>query len=93
MQMVAPASTAALFMMAGALQQRLHTRDGSDGRYLGAGATDGRADAVLVVASLGMPGPGTSSAKSSCCSVRSGRPRIAFFAAFGMVVAAVYARI
>ena len=53
-------STAALFMMAGAIQQRLHTREMSNmgGLWIHAPRM-GVMTLFFVVASVGMPGPGT----------------------------------
>ncbi len=60
MQMVAHGfSTAALFMMAGALQQRLHTREmGKMGGLWAKAPRMGALTMFFVVASLGMPGLG-----------------------------------
>jgi len=94
MQMVAHGfSTAALFMMAGALQQRLHTREmGQMGGLWAQAPRMGALTLFFVIASLGMPGLGNFVGE---ILVLLGAfqvwPWLAFVAAFGMVVAAVYA--
>ena len=93
-QMVAHGfSTAALFMMAGALQQRLHTRE--MGRMGGLWQRAPRMGAValfFVVASLGMPGLGNFVGEFM---VLLGAFQVdavlAIAAAVGIIVAAVYA--
>ena len=93
-QMVAHGfSTAALFMMAGALQQRLHTRE--MGRMGGLWQSAPRMGAVtlfFVVASLGMPGLGNFVGEFM---VLLGAFQVdavlAIAAAVGIIVAAVYA--
>ena len=94
MQMVAHGfSTAALFMMAGALQQRLHTREmGQMGGLWAQAPRMGALTLFFVIASLGMPGLGNFVGE---ILVLLGAfqvwPWLAFVAALGMVVAAVYA--
>jgi NADH-quinone oxidoreductase subunit M len=94
MQMVAHGfSTAALFMMAGALQQRLHTREmGQMGGLWAQAPRMGALTLFFVIASLGMPGLGNFVGE---ILVLLGAfqvwPMLAFVAALGMVVAAVYA--
>ena len=93
-QMVAHGfSTAALFMMAGALQQRLHTRE--MGRMGGLWQRAPRMGAValfFVVASLGMPGLGNFVGEFMVLlgTFQVDAP-LAIAAAVGIVVAAVYA--
>ena len=93
-QMVAHGfSTAALFMMAGALQQRLHTRE--MGRMGGLWQRAPRMGAValfFVVASLGMPGLGNFVGEFMVLlgAFQVDAP-LAIAAAVGIVVAAVYA--
>ena len=94
MQMVAHGfSTAALFMMAGALQQRLHTREmGQMGGLWAQAPRMGALTLFFVIASLGMPASGTSSAEMLVLlGAFQVWPWLAFVAALGMVVAAVYA--
>ena len=93
MQMIAHGfSTAALFMMAGALQQRLHTRDMSKmgGLWMRAPRM-GAMTLFFVVASLGMPGLGNFVGEFM---VLLGAFQVdvwlALAAALGIVVAAVY---
>jgi len=94
MQMVAHGfSTAALFMMAGALQQRLHTREmGQMGGLWEKAPRMGALTLFFVVASLGMPGLGNFVGEILVLlGTFQVRPSLAFVAALGMVVAAVYA--
>jgi NADH-quinone oxidoreductase subunit M len=94
MQMVAHGfSTAALFMMAGALQQRLHTREmGQMGGLWGKAPRMGALTLFFVIASLGMPGLGNFVGEILVLfGTFQVRPWLAFAAALGMVVAAVYA--
>ena len=93
-QMVAHGlSTAALFMMAGALQQRLHTRE--MGEMSGLWVRAPRMGAValfFVIASLGMPGLGNFVGEFMVLlgAFQVDMP-LAIAAAVGIVVAAVYA--
>jgi NADH-quinone oxidoreductase subunit M len=96
MQMIAHGfSTAALFMMAGVLQQRLHTRDldKMGGLWLRAPGM-GAVAMFFVVASLGMPGLGNFVGEFL---VLLGAFQVdiptTVVAAFGIVVAAVYSLI
>jgi len=94
MQMVAHGfSTAALFMMAGALQQRLHTREmGKMGGLWAKAPRMGALTMFFVIASLGMPGLGNFIGEILVLlGTFQVRPWLAFAAALGMVVAAVYA--
>ena len=86
-------STAALFMIAGALQERLHTRE--MGRMSGLWTHAPRMGAVtlfFIVASLGMPGLGNFVGEFlvlfGAFQVNAG---LTVLAALGLVVAAVYA--
>ena len=94
MQMIAHGfSTAALFMMAGALQERLHTRDMEQMGGLWAKAPRmGALTLFFVVASLGMPGLGNFVGEFlvllGAFQVHTG---LTVAAALGLVVAAVYA--
>lgn len=93
-QMVAHGfSTAALFMMAGALQERLHTRDLA--RMGGLWARAPRMGAVtlfFVVASLGMPGLGNFVGEFMVLvGAFQVNTELTVLAALGLVVAAVYA--
>ena len=85
-------STAALFMMAGAIQQRLHTRDMD--RMGGLWAKVPRMGALtlfFVVASLGMPGLGNFVGEILVLiGAFQVSPRLALAAAMGIVIAAVY---
>jgi NADH-quinone oxidoreductase subunit M len=94
MQMIAHGlSTAALFMMAGALQQRLHTRE--MGRMGGLWMHAPRMGAValfFVVASLGMPGLGNFVGEFMVLlGAFAVDVPLTVAAALGLVVAAVYA--
>ena len=94
MQMVAHGfSTAALFMMAGALQQRLHTREmGQMGGLWARLPRMGALTMFFVIASLGMPGLGNFIGEILVLlGTFQVRPWLAFAAALGMVIAAVYA--
>ena len=94
MQMIAHGlSTAALFMMAGAIQERIHTREmGNMGGLWMRAPRMGAVAMFFVVASLGMPGLGNFVGEImvlvGAFQVHVG---ITFFAALGLVVAAVYA--
>jgi NADH-quinone oxidoreductase subunit M len=93
MQMVAHGfSTAALFMMAGALQQRLHTREmGKMGGLWAKAPRMGALTMFFVVASLGMPGLGNFIGEILVLiGAFQVEPWLAFAAALGIVVAAVY---
>ena len=93
MQMVAHGfSTAALFMMAGALQQRLHTRDlGRMGGLWAAAPRMGALTLFFVVASLGMPGLGNFVGEILVLlGTFQVSPMLAAGAALGIVIAAVY---
>lgn len=94
MQMIAHGfSTAALFMMAGAIQQRIHTREmGSMGGLWMRAPRMGAVTMFFVIASLGMPGLGNFVGEFMVL-VGAFQVNVAltFFAALGLVVAAVYA--
>ncbi|MEJ2131545.1 MAG: proton-conducting transporter membrane subunit, partial [Gammaproteobacteria bacterium] len=86
-------STAALFMMAGAIQQRIHTREmGSMGGLWMRAPRMGAVTMFFVIASLGMPGLGNFVGEFMVL-VGAFQVNVAltFFAALGLVVAAVYA--
>ena len=93
-QMVAHGfSTAALFMLAGALQQRLHTREMADMGGLWVRAPRMGAVALFfVIASLGMPGLGNFIGEFMVLlgALQVNMP-LTIAAAVGIVVAAVYA--
>jgi NADH-quinone oxidoreductase subunit M len=94
MQMLAHGvSTAALFMMAGAIQQRLHTRDMHKMGGLWHNAPRMGACALFfAVASLGLPGLGNFVAEFLVLvGIFAVQPWIAAIAALGMIGAAVYA--
>ena len=93
MQMIAHGvSTAALFMMAGALQQRLHTRD----MYRMGGLWTfaprmGACALFFAVASLGLPGLGNFVAEFLILlGLFKASPLITAIAALGLITAAVY---
>ncbi|MEE9254669.1 MAG: NADH-quinone oxidoreductase subunit M [Pseudomonadales bacterium] len=94
MQMIAHGlSTAALFMMAGAIQERIHTREmGSMGGLWMRAPRMGAVAMFFVVASLGMPGLGNFVGEFMVLlgAFQVDVP-LTFFAALGLVVAAVYA--
>lgn len=93
-QMVAHGfSTAALFMMAGALQERLHTRALNQMGGLWAGAPRmGAVTLFFVVASLGMPGLGNFVGEFLVLvGAFQVDPLLTVVAALGLVVAAAYA--
>ena len=93
-QMVAHGfSTAALFMMAGALQQRLHTREmGEMGGLWVRAPRMGAVTMFFVIASLGMPGLGNFIGEFMVLlgAFQVNMP-LTIAAAVGIVVAAVYA--
>jgi NADH-quinone oxidoreductase subunit M len=94
MQMVAHGvSTAALFMMAGAIQQRLHTRDMYKMGGLWHNAPRMGACALFfAVASLGLPGLGNFVAEFLVLlGLFAVQPWITAIAALGMIGAAIYA--
>ena len=94
MQMVAHGvSTAALFMMAGALQQRLHTRDmGRMGGLWHQAPRMGACAMFFAVASLGLPGLGNFVAEFLILAgLFAVQPWFAALAALGLITAAVYA--
>jgi NADH-quinone oxidoreductase subunit M len=94
MQMVTHgASTAALFMMAGALQHRLHTRDMRKmGGLWQQAPRMGACALFFVLASLGLPGLGNFVAEFLVfMGLFAVSPWMAAIAAIGMVAAAVYA--
>lgn len=94
MQMLAHGvSTAALFMMAGAIQQRLHTRDMHKMGGLWHNAPRMGACALFfAVASLGLPGLGNFVAEFLVLAgIFAVQPWITAIAALGMIGAAVYA--
>jgi len=94
MQMVAHGvSTAALFMIAGALQHRLHTRDMNRMGGLWAQAPRMGACAMFfAVASLGLPGLGNFIAEFLILAgLFAVQPWLTAIAALGLITAAVYA--
>jgi NADH:ubiquinone oxidoreductase subunit 5 (subunit L)/multisubunit Na+/H+ antiporter MnhA subunit len=94
MQMVAHGvSTAALFMMAGALQQRLHTRDMRKmGGLWHQAPRMGACAMFFAVASLGLPGLGNFIAEFLVLAgLFSVAPWMATAAALGLITAAIYA--
>ena len=94
MQMVAHGvSTAALFMMAGALQQRLHTRDmGRMGGLWQQAPRMGACAMFFTVASLGLPGLGNFVAEFLVLAgLFAVQPWLSALAALGLITAAVYA--
>jgi len=93
-QMVAHGfSTAALFMMAGALQERLHTRDlARMGGLWGRAPRMGAVTLFFVVASLGMPGLGNFVGEFMVLvGAFQVNVELTVLAAMGLVVAAAYA--
>jgi NADH-quinone oxidoreductase subunit M len=93
MQMIAHGvSTAALFMMAGALQQRLHTRDmGKMGGLWHQAPRMGACAMFFAVASLGLPGLGNFVAEFLVLvGLFAVQPWLAALAALGLITAAVY---
>ena len=94
MQMVAHGvSSAALFMMAGALQQRLHTRDmGRMGGLWHQAPRMGACALFFAMASLGLPGLGNFVAEIMVLiGLFAVQPWICALAALGLICAAVYA--
>jgi len=94
MQMVAHGvSTAALFMMAGALQQRLHTRDMRKmGGLWHQAPRMGACAMFFAVASLGLPGLGNFVAEFLVLAgLFAVEPWFTALAALGLVTAAIYA--
>jgi len=93
MQMVAHGvSTAALFMLAGALQQRLHTRDMDRmGGLWQQAPRMGACALIFALASLGLPGLGNFIAEFLVLAgLFASYPLFAAAAALGLVTAAVY---
>ena len=93
MQMVAHGiSTAALFMLAGALQQRLHTRDmGRMGGLWHQAPRMGACAMFFAVASLGLPGLGNFVAEFLVLlGLFAVQPWLAALAALGLITAAIY---
>jgi NADH-quinone oxidoreductase subunit M len=93
MQMVAHGvSTAALFMLAGALQHRLHTRDmGRMGGLWHQAPRMGACAMFFAVASLGLPGLGNFVAEFLVLlGLFAVQPWLTAIAALGMVTAAIY---
>lgn len=93
MQMVAHGlSTAALFMIAGALQQRLHTRDlGAMGGLWHNMPRMGALALFFIVASLGLPGMGNFIAEFLVLAgLYQTMPWMAAVAALGLITGAVY---
>jgi NADH-quinone oxidoreductase subunit M len=93
MQMVAHGvSTAALFMMAGALQQRLHTRDmGKMGGLWHQAPRMGACAMFFAVASLGLPGLGNFVAEFLVLAgLFAVAPWTTAAAALGLITAAIY---
>jgi NADH-quinone oxidoreductase subunit M len=94
MQMIAHGvSTAALFMLAGALQQRLHTRDMDRmGGLWHQAPRIGACALFFAVASLGLPGLGNFVAEFLVLlGLFAGHPRLTALAALGLITAAIYA--
>lgn len=85
-------STGALFMIAGALQERLHTRDLSKMGGLWAGAPRmGAVALVFALASLGLPGLGNFIGEFLVfLGVFTVSPEAAILAATGLVLSAIY---
>lgn len=93
MQMVAHGiSTGALFMLAGALQERLHTRElTSMGGFWSSAPKLGAVGLIFVLASLGLPGLGNFAAEFLVLlGTFSVSPEAAILAASGLVLSAVY---
>ncbi len=93
MQMVAHGlSTAALFMIAGALQQRLHTRDlGAMGGLWHNMPRMGALALFFIVASLGLPGMGNFVAEFLILvGLFQSMPWMAVVAALGLITGAIY---
>ncbi|MCB1702671.1 MAG: NADH-quinone oxidoreductase subunit M [Halioglobus sp.] len=93
MQMVAHGvSTAALFMLAGALQHRLHTRDmGRMGGLWHQAPRMGACAMFFAVASLGLPGLGNFVAEFLVLlGLFAVHPWLAAIAAVGLITAAIY---
>lgn len=93
MQMVAHGvSTAALFMLAGALQQRLHTRDMEQmGGLWHQAPRMGACAMFFALASLGLPGLGNFVAEFLVLAgLYAENPGFAVLAALGMITAAIY---
>jgi NADH-quinone oxidoreductase subunit M len=93
MQMVAHGvSTAALFMLAGALQQRLHTRDmGRMGGLWQQAPRMGACAMFFAVASLGLPGLGNFVAEFLVLlGLFAVQPWLTAIAALGLITAAIY---
>lgn len=93
MQMVAHGvSTAALFMLAGALQQRLHTRDMNQmGGLWHNMPRMGACALFFAIASLGLPGLGNFVAEILILlGLFANHPWMAAIAALGLITAAVY---
>jgi NADH-quinone oxidoreductase subunit M len=96
MQMVAHGfSTAALFMIAGALQERLHTRDMREmGGLWQQMPRMGAVTMFFVVASLGLPGLGNFVAEFLVLlGLFQVNPWITVLAALGLIVGAIYSLI
>ena len=94
MQMVAHGvSTAALFMLAGALQHRLHTRDmGRMGGLWQQAPRMGACAMFFAVASLGLPGLGNFVAEFLVLAgLFAVQPWLTAVAALGLITAAIYA--
>ena len=94
MQMVAHGvSTAALFMLAGALQQRLHSRDMAHmGGLWHQAPRMGACAMFFAVASLGLPGLGNFVAEFLVLlGLFAEQPRLTALAAVGLITAAIYA--
>jgi NADH-quinone oxidoreductase subunit M len=94
MQMVAHGvSTAALFMLAGALQHRLHTRDmGRMGGLWHHAPRMGACAMFFAVASLGLPGLGNFVAEFLVLlGLFEVQPYLTAVAALGLITAAIYA--
>jgi NADH-quinone oxidoreductase subunit M len=94
MQMVAHGvSTAALFMMAGALQHRLHTRDMTQmGGLWQQAPRMGACAMFFTVASLGLPGLGNFVAEFLVLAgLFAVQPLLTVIASLGLVTAAIYA--
>ena len=85
-------STGALFIIAGALQERLHTRDVADGRALGEGAPHGGGRLFFALASLGLPGLGNFMAEFMILlGAFQASYAVAAVASFGLIVSTIYA--
>jgi NADH-quinone oxidoreductase subunit M len=86
-------STGALFIVAGTIQQRLHTRDlGSMGGYWNEAPRLGGATLLFALASLGLPGLGNFAAEFLILfGTFRAAPVFAAFASLGLIASTIYA--